>query len=161
MSSTAQNHPRNIFVATRKNTGEIVQIVVHHQSQNGRDCWTASSPGERGITQSNLSAAGAASQLSNLLQCEGLTVINLNPGAATTPVIKKEPTPEEEFDELLTKYAEAITATRVDPSAIMYARHKVAGFVKNLVRENHLLRSRINQLETEMQARDDQWSQWR
>ena len=160
MSTNAQNHPSNIFVATHKNTGKIFQITVRHQKHNGRDCWTASSHGVCGIAQSNLSAAGAASQLSNLLHCEGLTAINLNLGATTPPVVKKEPTPEEEFDELLTKYAKSLSV--MDPNAVTYARWQVVAFVKQLVQENQRLQSRVNKLEAMDDAQhENPWNDWR
>lgn len=161
MSANAQNHPSNIFVATNKNTGDIVQIIVHHQNQNGRDVWIASIPGVRGLTQSNLSAAETAAKMASMMRCGRLTEINVNPGAAATSVVKKEPTPEEEFDELLKKYVATVLPVRPDPSAVLYTRNQVTEFVKDLIQKNKLLQSRVDQLETEVQARDDQWSQWR
>ena len=160
MNTNTQNHPSNIFVATNKNTGEIVQIIVHHQSQNGRDCWTASSPGVRGITQSNLSATETAAKMASMMRCERLTEINLNLGAATPPVVKKEPTPEEEFDELLTKYAKALSAR--DPNVLIYTRWQVVDFVKQLVQNNQRLQSRVNKLDAMDDAQhENPWNDWR
>lgn len=139
MSNTT-NPPSNIFVATSTATGKIVQIIVHHQSQNGRDMWTASSDGVRGITQSNFSAAGAASQMADMMRCEGLTEVSLQPAAPPAAATKKDQTPEEEFVELLKDYALALTAKRFDPSIIGHTHWKLTEFVKALVEENNDLK---------------------
>ena len=115
----SNNTLSNIFVATRQTSGKIVQIVVYHDNHNGRDVWTASSPGVREFMQSNFSAAAAASEMADMMRCEGLTEVSLQPAAPPTAVTaKKHPTPEGEFVELLKDYAQTLTAKSFDPSAI-------------------------------------------
>lgn len=160
MSNTT-NPPSSIFVATRKNTGEIVQITVHHERIDGRDVWTAGSPGVRGIAQSTFSAAGAVSQMAAHMHLEGLTEVSLQP-VAPTAVATKEPTLEMEFVELLKDYALALTANRCDPSAIGNTNWKLTQFVKALVEENKKLQFRVNQLEAQIDASyDNPWNDWR
>jgi hypothetical protein len=160
--STTTNPPSNIFVATCTITGKIVHINVHHQVDNDRDVWTASSPGVPGVAHATFCAAGAAEKLMRTLYCEGLTEFSLEPNEPPAVVATKEPTLEMEFVELLKDYALALTANRCDPSAIGNTNWKLTQFVKALVEENEKLQFRVNQLEAQIDASyDNPWNDWR
>lgn len=152
------NTPSNIFVATRQGSGEIVQIFVHHQNHNGRDVWTASSQGVRGIAQSDFSAGQAASKMARIMSCEGLTEVSLQP-AAPPDAPKKEQTPEEEFLELLKDYAKALVRMNRDPNTVLNTHWKLTEFVKALVEENQKLQSRV--IELEDASYDNPWNEFR